>query len=158
MFRAVILIRQIVAPVALTYGLNKRLDTIIARMKATTKTATYRIPHVIKDLVTLIMEHCRHFLSLRRHQHSWNINAPAVRNEKNDLLVVATHLINDFQTFPVNAIHNFLRPFQRQFSHHRHRLWRSGIHGINNGLPLCVALFRETVVKINLRAATGTFT
>jgi hypothetical protein len=62
-----------------------------------------------------------------------------VRNEENDFLVIAAHLLDDFQPFPVNAIDDFLRPFQRQFRHHRHCLRRGGIHLINDCLALGVA-------------------
>ncbi len=80
MLRPVILVRQIVAPVALTYRLNKRFDAIVTRVQATAKAATYGIPHVVEHLVALVVEHCSHLLALRGHDHGRDINAPAVRN------------------------------------------------------------------------------
>jgi hypothetical protein len=39
---------------------------------------------------------------------------PSREERENHLLVIAAHLLDDFQPFPVNAIDDFLRPFQRQ--------------------------------------------
>ena len=64
---AVILIGQIVAPVALAHRLNKRFDPIVARVHTPAKTTTHGIPHVIEHRVTLVMEHRRHLLPAGGH-------------------------------------------------------------------------------------------
>ena len=154
---SVVLIRQIVAPVSLTYGLNKRLDTIVTRMQTTAKTTTYGIPDKVVDFVALVMEHGRHLLTLRSHQHRRNVDTPTVRNEENHLLVIATHFVNDFQPFPVNTVNDFFRPFQRQLCHHCHCLRRGGIHRIDDSLALGIAFFGKTVIEVDLRTATRAF-
>ena len=62
-----VLIGQIVAPVTLTYRLNERLNAIVSGVQASAKATAHGIPDEIVDFVSLIMEHRRHFLALRRH-------------------------------------------------------------------------------------------
>ena len=157
MFGAVILIGQIVAPVALAHRLNKRFDPIVARVHTPAKTTTHGIPHVIEHRVTLVMEHRRHLLPAGGHQHRRDIHTPCMRNEKNHLLIIALHLVDDRFPLPVDAGKDFLRIAQAQLGHHHHRLRRRGIHGVDNRFPLVLAFFREAVQQINLRPAARAF-
>ncbi len=149
MLRAVILVRQVVTPVALTNRLNKGFNPVITRMQTSAETPTHCVPDIVKNRITLIMKHRRHFLPLRGHQHGWNVDAPAMRYEKNDFFVVTTHLLDNLQTFPVNTLLNFFRTAHRQLSHHRHCLWRGGEHLIDNRFALSFATLRKAQRQIN---------
>ncbi|MNN54228.1 hypothetical protein D3C81_1690300 [compost metagenome] len=82
------------------------------------------------------MEHRGHFLALRGHQHGWNVDTPTVRDEKNDLFLVAAHLFYDLQTLPVNPVLDFLRATQGKLCHHHHRLRSRCKHLIDDGFAL----------------------
>src|SRR5690606_22363384 len=105
-----VLIGKIITPVTLTYRFDKRLNTIVTRMQTTAKATTHGVPGVIENFVPLVVEHCRHFLPLRCHQHRRDIDSPTMRNQENNLFIVTLHLIDDFPPFPVDAAHQLLWP------------------------------------------------
>lgn len=94
------------------------------------------------------MEHRRHLLPAGGHQHRRDIHTPCMRNEKNHLLIIALHLVNDRFPLPVDAGKDFLRIAQAQLGHHHHRLRRRGIHGVDNRFPLVLAFSGKQYSKL----------
>lgn len=94
------------------------------------------------------MEHRRHLLPAGGHQHRRDIHTPCMRNEKNHLLIIALHLVDDRFPLPVNAGKDFLRIAQAQLGHHHHCLRRRGIHGVDNRFPLVLAFSGKQYSKL----------